>query len=118
MERAGSRGSHHKDRSKSRSVFGGKKSWIKNDNGMDPDINEAIEKIEAMQKQLEDIENENQLLLGENRKFCKDVKDYESIIEALNLQIKDLEEAKLDAEDQLQKALKKKSELQSNDEES
>jgi len=55
------------------SVFHGEQKWWKDDN--DPDLNSAIDKIESLQKRIDDLENENQLLLAENAKYVEDVKD-------------------------------------------
>lgn len=66
---------------------------------------------------MDEIEKENQLLSGENKKYQQDIKEFELTIEAESLTKRELESAKLELEDQYEKAKKKLSSIELSDSE-
>lgn len=49
---------------------------------LDLDLNEAIDKIENLQKQLEEIESENQLLQTDNKTYKHELQQLEQAMQA------------------------------------
>lgn len=64
------------------------------------------------------MDKENQLLLGENRRYCRDIKDLELAIQAESITKQELESAKLELEDQLDKTTKKVTILEKSEQDS
>lgn len=92
-------------------MFGGKKSWLPG-GGRDPDLNEALDQIEQMQKEFDHQDKEKQLLLGDLQKLQKDNVELEKSIKTESEARAELEALKIEQDDKIKTLTAKEQELQ------